>query len=256
MHDEILALGQNTAFNMIYETQQRVSAFAFNEIRTPLIHWSAERTRITIEGQTLDLDAWRAGLKLMEADAWALIDDIVGGKRLGKFPDAFQDNLPKDTRSYGFLSHGPFTDEPHPLLTHIMTKAAPLIAVLDARDRLSWNLPKVHEYMCKFAELNQLLSVLCFVQPTISSRVVSFLDKKYRNRDRHRNLIVIDKDMVRLDRYSKTTNLTESDKCIPAFYPNSLKALMLEYLAGGIRETETVFTALLYRAEEVDSYHL
>jgi hypothetical protein len=56
-------------------------------------------------------------------------------------------------------------------------------------------------------------------------------------------------NMFNLTIYHKGSNRTGLDHCIPAFYPNELRELMVEYLAGGCRTNEVFLSEVAYGPE-------
>ena len=210
-----------------------------SQIQPPLVYWSEGLDRISIGMQSLKLDDLRSGIQGMISDAWKQLEKIRGEDRLAdNLPKFFKDDLPEDRRGYSFMSHGPFTKDPNTLLSHLITHSKWKVASIDGAGGLCWNIPALHDILDHCANLNKLLAVLCFLLPSLPSRVTEFVDHKLTNADRPRNLHCIQEDMFLLKRYTKTTNLTGKDKCIPMFFPTALKELMLEYLAGSVRVVE------------------
>jgi hypothetical protein len=90
--------------------------------------------------------------------------------------------------------------------------------------------------------------------PSISTRVTEFTDHKLRNDLRARNLHVIMDDMFLLSRYTKMTNLTGMDICVPAFFPQPLQDMFLETLGGGLRDCMALLASVLYGEEAMSLY--
>ena len=254
-HDQAIALGQNTVFNMLFDSQQFVASIIFREPRAPAIWWTPDYKQVTIDAETVDLEKLRAGVQDMLRDSWDLLFTLTDGKKFAnKLPDDFKDDLRNDSRGYSFLNHGPFTDIPHALLAHLVEESHWKLFSVDADGRLSFNKPAMLQYLDKSAQLNKLLSILAFVLPVMSTRISQFSDNKIRNLDRHRNLHMMFQEMFDLVQYHKMTNLTGVDVCIPVFYPPGLQEIVLEYLAGGIREVETMLGRIAYGTEAESHY--
>jgi hypothetical protein len=249
-HNDVIALGQNTLFNMLFDTQQFVASIILNQPHPPNIAWNADFTKISCSGSILETVRFRSGIQSIIEDTWKLMFSLTGGTKFAnKLPESFVDDLPNDTRGYSFLDHGPFVRDPHSFLEYLVNKSRWNVCSYDANQRFSWNIPAVHEILQILGDINKHLSVLCFVLPTMSNRVTQFIDTKLRNLDRPRNLHMLITDMFNLLHYHKMTNLTGLDKCIPAFYPPCLKDLMLEYLCGGMREVDLLLTLVCYGRE-------
>jgi hypothetical protein len=241
---------------MLHDTQRYVASIIFRQPRPASLFWSPDYQQVTIAGETLNLDKFRYGIQCMFVKAWELLFSLTGGKRFAThLPEQFTDDLRNDTRGYSFLDHGPFTETPHALLSFIIEQSDWKIASIDAQDRVSFNIPALHGYLDISAQLNQILAFLCFVCPTIATRISEFTDNKYRNLDRNRNLHMMLSEMFDLVQYHKMTNLTGIDVCIPTFYPPILQDIMLEYLAGGIRDVDEFLGRIVYGEHAAHLYH-
>jgi len=252
-HEQILALGQNTVFNMLTEMQKFASSIAYRQVRPPRLWWSDDFHKVGIDGETLELDAFRSGIQQMFQAAWKLYDSISGGRRFAdKLPTNFKDDLSDDTYGYSFLFHGPFTTTPNSLLSHVVHDRG--LASIDGAGHLSWDMGALRGLFATSDELNDLLTILTYLLPTTSVRVTEFVDNKLRNASRNRNLHMLMGEMFMLARYHKMTNATGSDICVPAFYPEPLQELTLEIFAGGLREFETNLAPVLFGGEAADLY--
>jgi hypothetical protein len=255
VHDEVLALGQNTIYNMLYDNQQYVASIIFREPRPPQLWWSPDYKKVTIKEHLVDLDKVRAGIQDMLKEAWRSLHQLTGGRRFAdKLPEHFTDDLLNHTRNYSFLDHGPFTKESHPLFTYLFTDSPWNFGSVDGMGRVSFNMPAVHTYLEMAANLNRLLCVLCYLLPIMSNRISQFVANRIRNMDRRRTTHMLVSEMVFFTGYHKMTNLSGLDLCIPAFVPPPLRELMLEYLCGGIREVEEVFGGVAYGRAATEAF--
>jgi hypothetical protein len=251
-----LALGQNTVFNMLTETQQYVSSLVFNEVLPPLAFWSEDYTRLTIKGETLGMEQFRSTVQELFRMAWAALLELTGGRKFAnKLPDSFKDDLCNDARGYSFLDHGPFTETPNAFLTYLVRESGLDVACLDGDGNLSWNVPVLHKILGKTAEVNRIIMLLCFILPSMSNRLTQFIDQKIRNGDRPRNLHMLGREMLAFTNYHKMTNLTGLDMCIPAFYPPPLTEIMVEYLCGGMSGVSEIFSGVVHGPESAALYH-
>ena len=86
--EEVLQLGLNSPFNMVYEQQQYTLSIVYNEFRPPRIFWDAGISKVSIEGETPDLVVSREGLQKIIIRVADLIDKINGGRIFAsKLPD-------------------------------------------------------------------------------------------------------------------------------------------------------------------------
>jgi hypothetical protein len=230
---------------MLAGMQKVVSSMVYSQVCPPKLWWSDDLRKVTVDGKTLELDAFRSGIKTMLQDAWDLYGTISGGRRFAdKLPEDFKDDLSNDTHGYSFLSHRPFSTNPNGLLCHLVRDRA--LASVDGTGCLSWDMQALRCFFRACDKLNALLAVLTFILPSISTRVTEFVDHKLRNALRNRGLHMVTGEMFLLARYHKMTNATGSDICVPAFYPKQLQELTLEIFAGGLRECETVLAPALF----------
>jgi hypothetical protein len=254
VHEEALALGLNAPYNSIFELQQFTSSLSFNQIRTPKLFWSDTMDRVTISGETLVLSKFRSGIQDLIKDTWALMDTLTGGKRFATaLPENMRDDLPNTTRGYSWLDHGPFTQVPHAYLSYLMQNSSWEFAFVNDTGGLSWNVAALFEIMDKFAQVNARLMVLNYLFS--DNRGTQLADEQIRNAFQPRNLYFALKSMFWLTRRTKTSNLTGTDACIPTFIPEVVEELMVEYLAGGMRDVEEAFAHVLYCAESAALYH-
>ena len=112
--------------------------------------------------------------------------------------------------------------------------------------KMSWNHQNIKALLALCVEFNKHVGVLCYILPSVSSRVTEFLATKYTNDTRTRNLFMMIKEMVQLSTYLKMTNQTGLDICTPAFFPECLKEIMLEYLCRGLRDCEIMLSKFVH----------
>jgi hypothetical protein len=254
VHESSLALGTNCVYNVLYELQQFTSSLSFNQIRTPKLFWSDGMDRVTISGETLVLATFRSGIQRLLADTRSLMDKLTGGRRFVIKPrDQFRDDLPNTTRGYSWLSNGPFTEFPHAFITHLIHGSQWEFAYLNDSGMLSWNIPAVHHVMDLLSQINGNLMTLNYIFS--DNRATQLCDQTIRNGLQPRNLYFALNWMFWLTRRTKTSNLTGMDACIPTFIPPILSDMMIEYLAGGMREAEQVFANIVFSKETASLYH-
>ena len=250
-HGLFIALAKNTVYNMAYEHQAFTSSLVFAQVRPPNVWWSADFKTITCDGDILTMDSVREAIQKLIAEAWELYDQITGGRRFAThLPKEFADDINNLTRGYSFLHCAQFTDRPNEFLLYLCSPDSPWnIGTVYNGETMSWNVPDIQQFLALTAKFNKTLSVLCFLCPTISTRVTEFLAGKFANDARRRNLFMLLSEMVDLRGYHKMTNQTGLDVCKPVFYPEPLKDLVLEYLAGGMRTCESLLAKYAYGEE-------
>ena len=184
-----------------------------------------------------------------------MYDEITGGHRFAtKLPEHFEDDLTMESQRYSFLYHGPYTDHPHAFVIYLCSEDLPWDIGSVCGNQMSWNIPGLRNLLALTAELNKNLSILCFLCPAVSTCVSEFLDSRFTHDSHIRMLCMMINEMVHLSVYHKMTNQTGLDICTPAFYPNALKDFVLEYLAGGCRDCETLLSEYAYGEEASMQY--
>ena len=151
------------------------------------------------------------------------------------------------------MDHGPFTDVPHSYLSYLIQNSSWEFAFVNDTGGLSWNVPALCEIMDKFGQVNAMLMLLNYIFS--DNRGTQLADQRIHNAFQLRSLHYALKSMFWLTRRTKTSNLTGTDACIPTFIPDVVEELMVEYLAGGMRDVEEAFAHVLYCAESAALYH-
>ena len=102
---------------MIRELQHYASALIFTEPHLPWILLSQDVQTLSINGKSLSLATWRAGLKKLYSDIEARIMKVLKGSIIPfHVPDDLEDDMTVLTRDYSWLHGRRFTEEPNPLL--------------------------------------------------------------------------------------------------------------------------------------------
>lgn len=240
---------------MLFELQQWTTTQVHNQVHPGNTFWSPNFDAVTCQGHNLNMARFQAGIPAMFKRAWELYLGITKGRKfVTKDPSTVSDDMTNTTRGYSFLDHGPFTDEPDACMVFLLSESDWKFAMVDSNNRLAWNLPAIVNFLNATAELNQILSVLTFILPTISVRVSQFLGSKFANHSRQRTLMMIMGEMVNLTVYHKMTNQTGYDLCVPSFFPKALTEIMFEYLGGGLRHCEAFFSKFVYGEQARSDY--
>jgi len=183
-----------------------------------------------------------------------MLDKVTGGQRFAtKLLEDFKDDLPNTTCGYSWLNHGPFTDVPHAYLSHLLQDGDQDLAFFNDDGSLSWNIPLCTRYSMNSPAL--MRTSCCSIIYSSDNRATQLCDQQIRNALQPRSLYNALQSMFWFTRRTKTSNLTGSDACIPAFIPPVVRDIMIEYLAGGIREVEEIFANILFSKETAALYH-
>jgi hypothetical protein len=64
-HTKILALNQNTPYNMLTETQAFSSSIVYNQVLPPKLWWSDDCSKVSIDGETIELEVFQSRIRKM-----------------------------------------------------------------------------------------------------------------------------------------------------------------------------------------------
>jgi len=254
VYADLLQLSQYSTFALITEFQQVASAIVFNTPRPPRVVWSPDRKKFSVDGEVVIMDQQRTGLRQLYNDTKTLISDLCGDC-LGmiNMPEDIVDRMSNTDRGYSWLEHGPYTTTPLPLFVRLLEHPEWKIATTYDDTEIAWNIPAVNRFFQKTTQINQNMSVLNHVVPAPPSRATEFVNMRYRNSDRLRNLYNIMQQMYWFTIYSKTSNLTDHDLCIPALVPKELADIISQFLIL-IRPVEEILSHLTFEESSPSSY--
>lgn len=247
-HNKYLVLARNTVWNMAFENQAYTTSLVYAQPKAPNTWWSPNYDTVTCNSVKIHLPRLREGIQTLIDETWAIYYQITNGRRFAtRLPAEFVDDISIETRGFSFLLGGNFTDEPNAFLIYLCSKESPWnLGTAYNGERMSWNIPDLRHFLATTAQFNRNLSVLAYLLPTVSTRVTEFLATKFANDSRRRNIVMMLSEMVDFRGYHKMTNQTGLDVCMPVFYPESLKALVLEHLCGGMRDAEILANMQVY----------
>ena len=126
--------------------------------------------------------------------------------------------LSRCREGYSILSHGPYTKESNAFLTYLIHHSPWRITTVNADNHIAWNINAIKDFLWVTGEFNELLSILTFILPTISTHITQYLDHKFQNDGHPQDLVAMLKEMVFLTTYHKMTNQAGYGQWTPAFY--------------------------------------
>ncbi|KAG1846986.1 hypothetical protein DFJ58DRAFT_843305 [Suillus subalutaceus] len=245
VHDEVLRVGRLTTFNMVHEYQQYASALAFGQKREPKVYVDPQFSWFSIGTETMNLSNFRQGIQILLQKVEDRYLKLTHGRiMLEDMPDGIYDDMTNTTRGHSFAMHESF----HPLRLKLFCDLVEKhhLAMLDGSGVLSWDIPAVKDILRQSGEVWKPLYHLLYVTSQISTRSVQFLQHHISNADRHRNIFVEAQEVFFLSGYSKTTHITDRDSCTPAFVNPKVARWLVEFLAGGLREAESILAQVAY----------
>jgi hypothetical protein len=244
LHNRVLALGQSTPFNYLSELQQFASSLALNQTKDANIFIDPAYKWMSINGCTLHFTKFRDGIASLIQSIQEKYSILTDGYWSTLDPSPCPDDFANSQLGYSFLDEQPFKATSHNLL-HILVQKHHL-ASLDSEGSLSWNPVQVKKVLHLAEEIWMQMYHVLYLTAHIGTRATQFLSIQIRNGDRQRNVFVQGDEMLFISRYSKTTNITDKDSCIPAFLPKPVRRLLLELLGGGLREAESILVGVLH----------
>lgn len=230
------------------ETQNHLSSIAMKAVLPPSVWVSDDSLTYVVGTGTLKMETLQAAIPTIEADIWALYDSIVGGRRFNTTrAEDVVDDLSNTSRGYSFASNEPFHSNRHSCFIHLVQQNN--LCTVDSLGRASWNRPELQKILTRCAKLWRLVAYHLSLTAQISIRLQQFMEHTFVNGDRMRSFIWQAGESLMMEAYSKTSQITDEDRYVPAFIHPSTSAILLEFLGGGLREAEALFVQVLSGSE-------
>ncbi|KAG2358663.1 hypothetical protein BDR07DRAFT_1489182 [Suillus spraguei] len=254
VHQEVLALGRATTFNMLFEYQQYASSLAWNQQREPKVFLDPDFQWITVGQETLYLSRFRQGIQtLLERVEEKYLLLTQGRIMLKGLPAHVADDMTNSIRGHSFANDKQFDSLRLELFSHLVEVHH--LAMVDREGRLAWDVPAVKDILRRTGEVWKPLYHLLYITTQVSTRSVQFLQHQTTNAERHRNVFVQGQEVILLSGYSKTSQITDRDPCTPAFVHSKLGRWMVEFLAGGLRHAESLLAFVAYGEKVQHEYN-
>lgn len=236
------------SYKWIVEAQSHISSIAFKAVLPPSCWVSEDSLTYVVGTGTLKMATLQAAIPAITADIWKLYDRIVGGRRfVTTRPEDVIDDLSDTSRGYSFASNEPFGSSRHACFLHLVELHN--LCTIDSRGRLSWNRPELHNFLTICAKLWRLVAYQLSLTAQISIRLQQFMELTFVNGDRIRSFIWQGGEALMMQGYSKTSQMTDEDRYMPAFIHPTISEILVEFLGGGLREAEALFVQVLSGAE-------
>lgn len=167
-------------------------------------------------------------------------------------PSQLTEDFTNDNIGHSWLHPTKYTTQPLPLLEHLLANSSTAPARVDPSGLLQWVPSRVAKYRRLFDDINELLSVLCFIIPAPPPRGTEYMDTRISNGQISRNVFKNFGTWF-VHRMVKTTTLTGSLSWIPVLCPDKLGSLVDRYLLL-VRPVECIFTEVLSGRESLEIY--
>ena len=112
--------------------QRLASALALNTITAPTTHVNPDNDRITYNGKTFSIKAWRDGLaRLANEITQDLAKLTMDQDHLVKKPTHVEDDWRNESRGYSWINQGNFLDNKLQLLKTMLLNSSKLASIQD-----------------------------------------------------------------------------------------------------------------------------
>lgn len=207
-------------------------------------------TVVTCQGRSLNLNALRAGIKkignsLIHHYLHVTNDEDIAFWRVHRASE----DMTNDAVGYSWLSMKSWTQLPYPLLDCLFNHPDYNIAEIDRQGQIQWNRADLMVLRRKFAEINRLLAVLCFLLPSPPPRGTEFADTRITNTHIARN-VYVNFGLWFIHHRVKTSALTDSLSWVPTLCPKLL-ADQVHFYCVVIRPVEILIAGILDDEESV-----
>jgi len=238
---------------MLYEYQQKATYLALSQTQEPKVFVDPEYKWISIGKERMYMEKLRSGIQELLNDLESRYLQLTRGNLIVKHaPDDFDDDLNNTNRSYSFVCEEPFHSKRNSLFLYLVEEYN--LAFVDGAGSLSWNIPKVKDLLAVSSQVWEPLYHLLYLTSHISTRGTQFIEHQIANADRHRNFFVQGGEVFILTGYSKKTNTSGLDSCIPGFLPKPVAKWVLELVGGGLRNAEAILGGIAYGEESEHFY--
>lgn len=255
MHENILSMQQvGMSYKWVRDTQSHVSSVAMKELRPPSCWVSEDSLTFAVGPDSLHIDHLRQAIPKIMEDIWGLYDELVGGKRFVTIPiEDVVDDMSNTTRGYSFLSHEPFASRKHDCFHHVVQLHN--LCMVDGRKRISWNLPGVDRFLHTSAKMWRLIGYVLSFTAQISIRLAQSMETTFINADRMRTFIWQCGEGLMMGGWSKSSQITDEDRYLPAFIAQLIAAILLEIIGSGLREAESLLVLAKTKDQSMAQVH-
>ncbi|KAJ6557774.1 hypothetical protein B0H19DRAFT_1261366 [Mycena capillaripes] len=239
-------------FNVVCDLQRWASSIAVNTVRPPSTMVSPDRMKITHDGSTLDITAYRSGIQDVLRDLKVDLHKLLYGYDTElNIPDAPVDKWTETERGYSFVNNHDYIP-PDSYFSHLLHSSGADLTWTDADGRLHFKLPSVNRHVHQDALFIRKLVVFIASSCTVS-RTAEFLEAKMKNSTRRRELFMHLQDLWIVVRRMKWDNLVCHAVFVPHLVPACVRNLLLCYvliarpaLVKLLRVTKEEQTTILY----------
>lgn len=237
--------GVISPYNSCMDYQRFASALALNTNRPPSIIVSADETTITYNGKLFSISHWRNGLATLANEitlhlAKLSMDQESHIQQLTKIIDDWRN----EDRGYGWSQQTNFLEDPLQLMKKMLSEESCDIATFQ-NGKLNFNIPRLWDFIHNCDLLLEKLAIFSLFTAGATPRVREFLDHKFTNSTRGRNLFMDQEQCLWLvTRRLKTETQTRKETFLPMKCHPLLASFLKKYFLL-IRPTESAIIKIL-----------
>ncbi|KAF8124458.1 hypothetical protein EV363DRAFT_1454502 [Boletus edulis] len=248
LHGEVLRLGTQATFNMIWELQQFASFLAYGQVKDPDAFVDPGHAWTSIHGKTLRSERLRGGMQGLLREVKDSFMALSGYAAWPASPNGpILESLSNMRRGCCFLEEDPFRKRKNDFFLSAVQRRR--LGTLSTEGAWIWSELAVRKFLDRADAVCGHFIRALYAGLQLSTRAAQFLQFQIRNADRPRNFLFQGKECMAVNRYGKTRNAKGKDGCIPAFLSNHLAEIFLALLGSGFREAQALLAGVVYGPE-------
>jgi hypothetical protein len=227
--DNIHPNAHTAPFQQVTEIQRWASSIAATTVSPPSTLVSEDCMSIMNDGQTLEVQLHRDGMKKRLGEIWELVEKYQRGYRQAlDVPKNPVDNWPDRRRGYGGLQTHAYIP-PDDFVNHLIKVNPGRLHWTDEHGHMRFNGAVIDELVREDGAIVEALASFMFVTCSVA-RVSEFAEAKITNSVRERTLLLRGEDMWLVTRRMKWENRVRHAEFVPYLVPEPVRMLLLRYL--------------------------
>jgi hypothetical protein len=223
--------GVRSPYNACTDYQRFVSALAYNSNSTPTTRVSDDGMFITFGSSTLSIAKWREGLQQLSSEITEELDQLCDHQDFGlAIPEKSSDDWGNEMRGYGWTTTADYLPDRRALLKNMLKDPSQHLAYLDPHGQLQIGRPEAWGFLHKCDLIIEKLALFAFLTAGQPPRITEFIDDKYANSTRPRNMFRDHDSLWLVTRRVKSESFAQRDTFIPIKCHPQLTKLFERYL--------------------------
>lgn len=244
--------GIDSPYNTCVDYQRFVSALAYNTSTPPTTRVSDDGMFITFGSHTLSIAKWRKGLQDLQDEIVKELDDICLSQDFDlSIPPQSSDDWSNDTRGYGWTTTHQYLADKRQLLKKMLADPTQQLAYVDGSGDLQFNMATAWKFIHKCDSIVEKLALFSLCTAGQPPRVAEFVDFKFANSTRPRNMFHDNDSIWLTTRRVKSESMARREAFLPIKCHPQLTTLLQQYLLI-VRPVEA---ELVYIVRGEQAYH-